>query len=284
MYTNNGNVLEILVKDRPITEYVYKGSNYIEGRKNSDYVVRFRNNSALRKKIVVSVDGLNVISGNVNWNMGYVVEPWATCDIPGWRKDNKNGAKFKFSSVGKSYNQHNEHGDVANVGVIGVKVFHEKPQLPKQSPYIVKHVYHHHDYSWPYYNGWQNGNLIGLVGSNVNVSQTSDWSVGSADVVTASCSSGPIATSSLGALRSCTGMTKAAEPVEQSIGTTWGKNVEFETTEVNLEFYDAAADTLLIYYDTREGLEMRGVDMRKKTYRKPDAFPAYSGVRCPAPV
>lgn len=307
MYNTNGNCLEILVKGRSITEYTHRGSVYVEGRKGSEYVIRYRNNSSTRKKVVISVDGLNVVSGNVNWKTGYVVEPWGVLDLPGWRKDDQNVAKFKFSSVGKSYNQHNDHGDVNNVGVIGVKVFHEEAELWKTPE--IKHIYHHHNYwNWPhyynygpYYNSSNGLGIIGTSGSwgpigavNNNV-QNSGGNLGVASVMNCSAEVKTAGGSTLrDRPRSATkGRSEARglcasgsdfEP-QQALGTKWGQNAEFKTGVSSYKFYDTASDTLLIYYDSREGLARRGINVRWHVEQhRPEAFPTtYTGVACPPP-
>src|SRR5580765_4744887 len=90
--------LKVLVKNRPIDNYFHQGKTYIEGRKGSEYELEYTNPTAHRQKIIVSVDGLNVCSGDNNWEKGYVVEPYQNLIIPGWRKDSDNVAKFIFSS------------------------------------------------------------------------------------------------------------------------------------------------------------------------------------------
>lgn len=115
-----------VVNNKHIDEYFHNNKIYVEGRKNSEYSLVLQNYSSKRYKAVISVDGLNILSGDKDWQKGYVLNPFETLKIPGWRIDNSSVAKFKFSSVKDSYNQHNLQGDVENVGVIGCMLFEEE--------------------------------------------------------------------------------------------------------------------------------------------------------------
>ena len=46
-----------------LPSYWYRGQNYVEGRQNQEFRVRLRNKSADRVMAVLSVDGVNAISG-----------------------------------------------------------------------------------------------------------------------------------------------------------------------------------------------------------------------------
>src|ERR1700693_4611974 len=147
----------VQVNGRTVEEYKHKGKVYIEGRRGSKYEIFLRNDSAKNRMFVLSVDGLNVITDDKNWERGYVLRPWQSVAIPGWRKDANNTAHFNFSSVGKSYNQHNFEGDKANVGVIGLMVFDEKV-----AQVVIPNQYYQHFNNWPiqsqpYYNGYSGG-------------------------------------------------------------------------------------------------------------------------------
>ncbi len=91
------------------------------------YGIRLRNTTPRRQLVVVSVDGLNVLDGqeaSVDGG-GYVLRPWETLDIPGWRRSDGTVAAFTVKPQEASYTAQTGHGTV-NVGVIGVAVFEEK--------------------------------------------------------------------------------------------------------------------------------------------------------------
>jgi len=84
------------------------------------------NQSANRFEAVVTVDGLDVIDGKPGAlaKRGYLVAPFATVDIDGFRQSMDEVAAFRFGSVRGSYA--GQKGNDRNVGVIGVAVFAER--------------------------------------------------------------------------------------------------------------------------------------------------------------
>ncbi len=80
--------------------------------------------------LVTSVDGVNVISGETAspTQSGYVLEPYGSVEIAGWRKSMTRTAAFYFTDLGDSYAART--GRPGNVGVIGVAVFQEKVAPP----------------------------------------------------------------------------------------------------------------------------------------------------------
>jgi hypothetical protein len=75
---------------------------------------------------VMSVDGVNVITGDTasTRQSGYVLSPYETTDIAGWRTSLSRTAAFYFTSLPDSYAARTGRPD--NVGVIGVAIFAEK--------------------------------------------------------------------------------------------------------------------------------------------------------------
>ena len=102
------------------------GRQFIVGTPGHEYAVRIRNCTGARVLVVTSVDGVNVISGDTASpsQSGYVLEPWGSVEIAGWRKNMERTAAFYFTDLGDSYAART--GRPGNVGVIGVAVFQEK--------------------------------------------------------------------------------------------------------------------------------------------------------------
>lgn len=129
-----GRLADIQVIDRDSGEtlavYRHQGEHWIAGRPGARYAVSVRNATGARVLGVVSVDGVNVISGETAaWQQtGYVLSPWQQHAITGWRKSDAEVAAFHFTASSASYAERT--GRPAHVGVIGVAVFREKPLPP----------------------------------------------------------------------------------------------------------------------------------------------------------
>ena len=108
--------------------YAKDGRRYIVGTPGHEYAVRIRNRTGARVLVVTSVDGVNVISGETAApsQSGYVLDPYGSVEIIGWRKNLDRTAAFFFTDHRNSYAART--GRPHDVGVIGVAVFRERPQ------------------------------------------------------------------------------------------------------------------------------------------------------------
>ena len=111
---------------RVLPIYSYQGRRYVVGKPGNEYAIRVRNGGSGRVLAVMSVDGVNVISGDTASpsQSGYVFAPGETADIAGWRKSMARTAAFYFTALPDSYAARTGRPD--NVGVIGVAVFRER--------------------------------------------------------------------------------------------------------------------------------------------------------------
>ena len=160
--------MRILVNGRAFKEYAHKGQSVIEARHGSNYSVKIKNDNSHRVMAVLSVDGLDVISGKPaeDVNKGYIIDAYSYVEIKGYRISDANSAAFIFSSKGQSYVA-NTKGTARNCGVIGVRVFKEKE---KPAPPMVVHHHHHAPivpqpiimqpyYTYPW-NPWNTGGYV----------------------------------------------------------------------------------------------------------------------------
>jgi len=126
-----GSLAQVDVYDRSSGEalpvYRHHGRQYVIGQPGNEYAVRIRNCSNRRVLAVVSVDGVNVVTGETASpdQSGYVLEPGGYVNIQGWRKDLSRTAAFYFSDPSDSYAART--GRPADLGVIGVALFPERP-------------------------------------------------------------------------------------------------------------------------------------------------------------
>jgi len=102
------------------------GRTLVIGADGERYRLAIRNGTGARFEVVASVDGLDVIDGQpADPNRrGYILDPYDTLVIDGFRQSNDQVAAFRFGAVGESYAARTS-GD-RNVGVIGVAIFAEK--------------------------------------------------------------------------------------------------------------------------------------------------------------
>lgn len=113
------------VSGRSIQPLNHRGERWIAGEHGREFTVRLSNRSGERVLAVLSVDGVNAISGESAdpSQTGYVLEPWQSIDVRGWRKSERQTAAFHFTLGERSYAART--GRPQNVGVIGVAVFRE---------------------------------------------------------------------------------------------------------------------------------------------------------------
>jgi hypothetical protein len=99
---------------------------YVVGQEGERYSIILNNRTGRRFEAVATVDGLDVISGKTGTftNRGYVLLPWASLEIDGFRQSEDEVAAFRFSKVRDSYAA--QRGQARNVGVIGIAFFAER--------------------------------------------------------------------------------------------------------------------------------------------------------------
>ena len=153
---NNGIDMRVLVNGRPTREYSHKGNSFIEARHGTNYSVKIKNDNGWRVMAVISVDGLDVITGKPaeKSNKGYIVDSYKSIEIKGYRVTDDSSAAFVFTNKDdKSVYVAQQKGDKRNSGVIGVRVFREKEAPVVKVIEKIKEIHHHHDHyiDRPYY-------------------------------------------------------------------------------------------------------------------------------------
>jgi len=109
-----------------VSTYRHAGKLYAAGEPGHEYEIRIRNDARDRILAVTTVDGVNVITGQTGAmsQSGYVVDPYETTRVEGWRKSMSHTAAFYFTKLPDSYAARTGRPD--NVGVIGIALFREK--------------------------------------------------------------------------------------------------------------------------------------------------------------
>jgi hypothetical protein len=110
---------------RVLPIHSHGGRSYVAGEPGHRYELRIRSRSPRRVLAVVSVDGINVLSGETaaKHQSGYVIDAYDAVIVDGWRKSLDEVATFYFTALQDSYAARTHRPD--NVGVIGVALFTE---------------------------------------------------------------------------------------------------------------------------------------------------------------
>jgi hypothetical protein len=131
-----GSLAEVNVFDRTENRRLpvvwHEGRAYVVGKPGNEYQVTVRNRQGADVLAVMSVDGVNVVTGETAHPMqsGYVLGPWGGLEVKGWRKNLARTAAFYFTELHDSYAART--GRPENVGVIGVALYRKKA-VPPQS-------------------------------------------------------------------------------------------------------------------------------------------------------
>jgi hypothetical protein len=124
--------LQVIDRETGETARVWRhaGRLYVAGRPGARYSLRVTNNSPGRVLVVMSVDGVNILTGETAGygQRGYVFSPYETYDVNGWRKSDTEVAAFNFTALSNSYAART--GRPTDVGVIGIAAFTERVVAP----------------------------------------------------------------------------------------------------------------------------------------------------------
>jgi hypothetical protein len=124
-----GNLIDVQIVDkdsgRTLPLYSQRGKTWVAGAPGQRYSIRLVNRTGARVLGVLSVDGVNAITGDTAAasQSGYVLNPYQSTEIAGWRKSNSEVARFYFTPLPDSYAARTDRPE--NVGVIGVAAFRE---------------------------------------------------------------------------------------------------------------------------------------------------------------
>jgi hypothetical protein len=248
----NSSEVDILVNGKPVKKYTYRGRVFIEAKNGTEYTIRIKNNSILKRLAIAAVDGINVINGEAGGasDAGYLINGYNAYEIKGFRTSNDAVNVFKFADKQKSYAAKSEEtgGDTSNCGVIGVQIFEEKIKpviFPKITRYNTPINRDYHDFRW-------GGSLL------------------------RSCDNEMLCSSSYGASVNNMAISTDSSTVQGfDLGTEFSdKEISDKVTEVEFE-KGYLESTFEIYYASRDALLAMGVPLEKETaVAFPKAFPA----------
>ena len=127
-----GHIADLTIVDRQqqrtLDVYWHEGRAYIEGKPGNEYQIVLRNQGGQDVLAVVSVDGVNAVTGETAAPSqgGYVIDQWKRLEVAGWRNSYASTAAFYFTTLADSYAPRT--GRPQNVGVIGVALYRRKAE------------------------------------------------------------------------------------------------------------------------------------------------------------
>ena len=282
--------MHVQVNGRACKEYSHKGMSFIEARSGTNYTVKIKNDNPYRVMAVLSVDGLDVVTGKPaeETNTGYIIDAYSSLDVKGYRISDDNSASFIFTSKGKSYVQQAK-SNATNAGVIGLRTYKEKLS---------------------YYSGWNitAGSGIGSVtvpyttlgnytintvpctytvgNTTANVTATTTAANNCSNYFNSTSVSNTNLNASSGILRSMNVSSATSTPLSHKqfdTGTGWGSKLEDKVTRVSFEKGDMLVE-MSVYYASKEALVEMGVDLQNtpKIAKEP-VMPKAFGNYCTPP-
>jgi hypothetical protein len=110
----------------------WDGRRYFEAQHGREYAVTLRNTTGERIGVLISVDGLNVITGQrsalASGESMYVLDPWGSATIRGWRTSLDDIRRFVFVDEERSYATRTGQAN-GDLGWVRVLAFRESRPL-----------------------------------------------------------------------------------------------------------------------------------------------------------
>lgn len=244
-----------------LTPYRHDGKLYVAGTPGERYAIELRSLRGERVLTVLSVDGVNVLTGQTAATLqsGYVLDGGQSFAVNGWRKSMEDVAQFVFTDLPDSYAART--GRPGNVGVIGVAVFRERIAQP-QPLVMAPQMSRREDAS---------GEMVKEAMKEAPQSVPAP----TPEIRTESSTSAAASLADLGAARAKP--AAEAEKKVRQLGTGHGEREYSPTRYVDfVRQSDSPDEIITIYYDSRANLLARGI-IPTPRIAEPRPFPASFG-------
>lgn len=135
-YTLDVVSLDSRSEKKRLKKYAMDGVNFVGVYENEPFEIAFRNNTHKKVGVKVSLDGTDIISGNLantstNETM-WIVRPYSNLELKAWPETNNGGARFVFTTEENGVAAHT-HGVLASKGIIAVAVFEDVYEAPRRN-------------------------------------------------------------------------------------------------------------------------------------------------------
>ena len=242
-----------------LTPYRHEGKLYVAGTPGERYAIELRSLRGERVLTVLSVDGVNVLTGQTAATLqsGYVLDGGQRFAVNGWRKSMDDVAQFVFTDLPESYAART--GRPGNVGVIGVAVFRERI-VPQPQPLVMA----------PQMSRREDASNEVMKEASQSMPAPAPAPDGKAESASAA---GSLA--DMGAARAKP--AAEAEKKVSKLGTGHGEREYSPTRYVDfVRLSDSPDEVITIYYDSRPNLIARGI-IPTPRLAEPRPFPASFG-------
>jgi hypothetical protein len=237
----------------PLPSFLHFGSLYFAGQQGERYDLRLANNTGERVEVVITVDGRDVISGelgNFKKQRGYVLDPFGSVVISGYRQSLDQVAAFRFSDLSGSYTA--LRGSPEHAGVVGVAVFTEKRRSARRHKKALAALPPPPPYYEPYYQGPSSASAPPTAFPQSD--RRAEKAAGEAEEAAAApAPSAPAAADAGGGF--------APPPAHSQLGTSYGETQYSAVQEVEFKRHRRRKpDAILtVYYDSLQGLASKGI-------------------------
>jgi hypothetical protein len=115
----------------------YADRRYFEASRGRNYALEVRNRTGQRIAVLIAVDGLNVVNGERS-SLGrlepmYVLDPWESATIRGWRTSLEQVQQFVFVDEERSYASRTDQAN-GDMGWIRILAFEEERPVAFYAP------------------------------------------------------------------------------------------------------------------------------------------------------
>lgn len=263
--------LKVVINEKPIQEYHKDELTFVEGRQGSNFELDLVNLTPRRLLVHPTVDGLSCMDGKEasknDSEHGYVLPPYCTTRIPGWRLNDSEVAAFFFAGEGKSYAE--KKGGGRDKGVIACAVWEEKQPERKYRLYkrrdmnMCRGVTPPSAFSEDFHSCYHSEEVSG---ANPRPESANKGAGGMG-------------------VNCCTGEEPTAASV-QNLGTGFGARAEHQVQSTHFEPATTEPTCVaVIYYDDVTGLKARGIKIQGFECGRglPNPFPKDRGEGCEPP-
>jgi hypothetical protein len=218
------------------------GRYYVEARRGARYAIRLDNRSHERLGVALTVDGLNVISGQKAAGPGpgrmYVLDPWDSTEVQGWRTDLDSVQRFTFVDEARSYAVRSGKAN-SKMGWIEVAVFRERRPYAHREREITP--------ARPGYEGRDQGRADGRAdGAEPEAEKSARASGGAADAAPPAVMAKPAP-------------ADRAEGSRSFPGTGWGPRADDPAVVVQFDAQPHPAERITVRYEYAPALRALGI-------------------------